>query len=110
MKPYNVCRGAEKNYAMFVVDIKKDKPIVNENYFKRIVAKCILFNVIDSMVKSKKLGGYKANMDTYIMSSISFLSNKRLNLNYIWEEQHVQQAVIDLIENLSQQFGNILQV
>lgn len=100
MKPYNVCRGAEKNYAMFVVDIKKDKPIVNENYFKRIVAKCILFNVIDSMVKSKKLGGYKANMDTYIMSSISFLSNKRLNLNYIWEEQHVQQAVIDLIEKL----------
>lgn len=100
MMPYNVCRGAEKNYTIFVADVKRDKPEVNANYFKRVIAKCILFNTIDSIVKSKKLGGYKANMNTYLMAAISFLSDKNLNLTYIWEHQMVQQDVIDRIEEL----------
>lgn len=100
MMPYNVCRGAEKNYTIFVADIKRDKPDVNANYFKRVIAKCILFNTIDSIVKSKKLGGYKANMNTYLMAAISFLSDKNLDLTYIWEHQMVQQDVIDRIEEL----------
>lgn len=100
MMPYNVCRGAEKNYTIFVSDIKRDKPKVTANYFKRVIAKCILFNIIDSIVKSKKLGGYKANMNSYLMAAISFLSDKNLDLTYIWEHQMVQQDVIDRIEEL----------
>lgn len=100
MQPYNVCRGAEKNYTLFVSDIKREKPTVTGNYFKYIIAKCILFNTIDSIVKSKKLGGYKANMNAYMMASISFLSDKNLDLTYIWEHQKVQQDVIDKIEEL----------
>ena len=100
MMPYNVCRGAEKNYTIFVTDIKRDKPEVTASYFKRIIAKCILFNTIDSIVKSKKLGGYKANMNAYLMASISFLSDRNLDLTYIWEQQMVQQEVIDRIEEL----------
>ena len=100
MMPYNVCRGAEKNYTIFVTDIKRDKPEVTASYFKRVIAKCILFNTIDSIVKSKKLGGYKANMNTYLMASISFLSDRNLDLTYIWEQKMVQQEVIDRIEEL----------
>ncbi len=100
MQPYNVCRGAEKNYALFVANIKKERPAVTANYFKQIIAKGILFSTIDSIVKSKKLGGYKANMDAYLMSSISFLSDKNLDLTYIWEHQMVQQDVTDKIEEL----------
>lgn len=100
MMPYNVCRGAEKNYAIFVSDVKRDKPEVTASYFKRVIAKCILFNTIDSIVKSKKLGGYKANMNTYLMAAISFLSDKNLDLTYIWENQRVHQDVIDRIEEL----------
>ena len=100
MMPYNVCRGAEKNYTIFVTDIKRDKPEVTASYFKRVIAKCILFNTIDSIVKSKKLGGYKANMNAYLMASISFLSDRNLDLTYIWEQQKVQQEVIDRIEEL----------
>lgn len=100
MLPYNVCRGAEKNYTTFVADIKRERPIVTAQYFKKIIAKGILFNTIDSIVKSKKLGGYKANMNTYIMAAISFLSEKSLDLTYIWENQMVQQDVIDKVEEL----------
>lgn len=100
MQPYNVCRGAEKNYSLFVAEIKKERPVVTAKYYKQIIAKGILFETIDSLVKSKKLGGYKANMTTYIMASISFLSEKNLDLVYIWENQAVQQDVIDRIEEL----------
>ncbi|MGM9821307.1 MAG: AIPR family protein [Muribaculaceae bacterium] len=98
--PYNVCRGAEKNYATFVADIKRTNPPVTPAYYQQLIAKCILFNTIDSIVRSKKLGGYKANMNAYIMASISYLSNKSLDLLYIWENQRVQQEVVDKIEEL----------
>ena len=100
MQPYNVCRGAERNYSLFVDDVKKERPIVTAKYYKYIIAKCILFETIDSIVKSKKLGGYKANMNAYLMASISYLSEKNLDLTYIWENQTVQQDVIDRIEEL----------
>lgn len=100
MQPYNVCRGAENNYTIFVADIKRERPMVTGNYYKNIIAKCILFNTIDSIVKSKKLGGYKANMNAYMMAAISFLSDKNLDMTYIWENQMVQQDVIDRIEEL----------
>lgn len=99
-RPYDVCRGAEKNYTLFVADIKREKPVITAGYFKHIVAKCILFNTIDNIVKSKKLGGYKANMNTYIMASLSFLSKGNLDLTYIWEHQKVQKEILNLIEKL----------
>ena len=100
MQPYNVCRGAEKNYSLFVADIKRERPMVTASYYKHIIAKGILFDTIDSIVKSKKLGGYKANMNTYLMACVSLLSDKGLDLTYIWENQMVQQEVIDKIEEL----------
>lgn len=100
MQPYNVCRGAEKNYTLFVADVKRDGTLVTTAYFKHLIAKAILFTTIDSIVRSKKLGGYKANMNAYIMAAISFLSNKSLDLTYIWENQRVQQEVVDKIEEL----------
>lgn len=99
-RPYDACLGAEKNYKLFVADIKREKPAITAGYFKHIVAKSILYSTIDSIVRSKKLGGYKANMDAYIMASLSFLSNKNLDMTYIWENQRVQQDVVDKIEQL----------
>ena len=99
-RPYDVCRGAEKSYALFVSEINREKPTINATYFRHIIAKGILFQTIDRMVQSKQLGGYKANMNSYIMASISFLSNGRLDFNYIWQHQSIQQEVIEKIEKL----------
>jgi hypothetical protein len=99
-RPFDVCRGAEKNYKIFEADIKRENPVITAAYYQHMIAKAILFDTIDAMVKSKKLGGYKANMNAYIMASISFLSNKNLDLSYIWQNQRVQQEVTDKIEEL----------
>lgn len=99
-RPFDVCRGAEKNYKTFEANIKRENPVITAVYYQHMIAKAILFNTIDDMVKSKKLGGYKANTNAYIMAAISFLSNKNLDLSYIWKNQRVQQEVTDKIEEL----------
>lgn len=99
-KPYNACKGSEKNYVFFVEEIKKDRPVVTPAYYKSLIGKIILFKTIDSIVGSKKLGGYKANLNAYIMSCISVLSDGKLDMMYIWDHQMVQQEVVDYIEQL----------
>lgn len=99
-RPYDLCRGAEKNYISFVADVKREKPIVTPQYYKRIIAEGILFNAIDTIVRSHNLGGYKANMNAYIMSSISVLSGGNLDMSYIWEKQKIQDQVSEKIEKL----------
>lgn len=98
--PFDVCKGAESNYTLYIKYIKREKPLVTAEYYRNIIAKCIIFNTIDALVKVKKLGGYKSNLNAYILSSISFLSNKKLDLKYIWEHQSVQIEVVKLIETL----------
>ena len=99
-RPYDVCRGAERNYQMFVADIKREKPTISSVYFKNMIAKGILFNKIDEIVKSQNLGGYKANMNAYLMAAISFLSEGNLDLTYIWEHQNVQPEVAAKVNSL----------
>lgn len=107
-RPFEVCRGAEKNYDLFIAEINRDKPAITVLYYKHMVAKCILFNEIDECVKSYKLGGHKSKMNAYILSSLSFLSDKKLNLSYIWEHQKIQREVLLKIEELINPVWEIL--
>lgn len=98
--PFNVCTGAEKNYAIFAKKIINDRPTITPLYFKKMIAKAIIYRTIDKMVRTKNLGGYKAHMDAYLMASVSYLSKQDLNLSYIWENQGIQPEVYDKIEEL----------
>ena len=98
--PDIVCKGGEKAYDTYIKDIKDRKPTCTENTYKRLVAKAILYKTVDKYVNSLKLGGYKSNMDNYILSAISILSNKMLDLDYIWEHQSVQPELMKVIERL----------
>ena len=99
-RPFDVSRGAEQNYKAFASEIKKENPTITALYYKNMVAKGILFNFIDTLVNSKKLGGLKSQMNAYILASISFLSDKNLDLTYIWEHQSVQPEVKQKVEEL----------
>lgn len=107
-RPNEVCKGAEKNYEQFVKDIKRQTPEVSDRYFRHLVAKAILFNTIDQIVKEKQLGGYKALMNAYIMSAISLKTNKRLDLDSIWDNQHVSLEMKGLINDIIPIAWNVL--
>ena len=99
--PDIVCKGGEKAYDSFIKDVKATKPTATENTYKRLIAKGILYKSIDKYVNSLKLGGYKSNMDNYLLASLSIMSNKMLDLDYIWEHQSVQPELMQVVEQLT---------
>ncbi|ACU03160.1 AIPR family protein [Pedobacter heparinus] len=99
-KPYDVSKGAENNFKIFIEEIKNDKPVVDKRYYHQLIAKAILFKEIDSIVAKEKLGGYKANMVAYLIAWISYKTNKRLSLDYIWENQRISEGLAVTLKSM----------
>lgn len=97
-RPFDVGKGAENNFKLFTKEISGQKHEVSKKYYQRLIAKAILFKEIDRIVAKKNLGGYKANMVSYLIAFLSYKTNKKLNLDNIWENQGISEALNDMIE------------
>lgn len=89
--PHYVSQGAETNFIQFMSNVVGEQNGVkpDESYFKRLVAKAILFKECDELVRKKEFGGYKANVVAYSIALFSYLSSMRVNLDQIWQSQSV---------------------
>lgn len=95
MLPNIVSRGAQKNFAEFANRIgrewEKKEVQFNEVYFKKLVAKAILFHYLDKdIMRQSWYGGYKANIVTYSLAKLVHMISKtgqQLDLLKIWNEQ-----------------------
>ncbi|RGN38138.1 AIPR family protein [Bacteroides oleiciplenus] len=99
-RPYDVSKGAENNYRLFESELKKNPVEVTKTYYQRMIAKTILFKEIDKIVLKKQLGGYKANMVSYLIALLSYKTNKKLDLDYIWENQTLSENLFQIIDTL----------
>lgn len=97
-RPFDVGKGAENNFKLFTKEISGQKNEVSKKYYQRLIAKAILFKEIDRIVAKQNLGGYKANMVSYLISFLSYKTNKKLNLDNIWENQGISEALNIMIE------------
>jgi len=107
MKPYFVSKGAQWNFGKFAEDIsgknnKKGKWDINnaqfnELYFKRLIAKAILFKFLDSnIMRQDWYSGYKANIVTYSLSKLAQLASdqsKYIDFMSIWRKQSLSSAM-----------------
>ncbi len=99
-RPFDVGKGAENNFKIFTKEVSALKNEVVKKYYQRLIAKAILFKEIDRIVAKKNLGGYKANMVSYILAWLSYKSNKKLNLDTVWENQGISEALNNMIEQM----------
>ncbi len=99
-RPFDVSKGAENNFKIFTKEVNLEKSEVSKKYFQRLIAKTILFKEIDRIVFIKNLGGYKANMVSYILALLSYKTSKKLNLDTIWENQVISEQLHNLIEQM----------
>ncbi|WP_205514356.1 AIPR family protein [Longitalea arenae] len=99
-RPFEVGKGAENNFKAFSKELASQHIDVNKTYYQRLIAKAILFREIDKLVAKRDLGGYKSNMVSYILSLLSYKTNKRLNLDKIWEDQSIGEALNNTITSL----------
>jgi hypothetical protein len=62
-------------------------------YFKRLIAKTILFRRTEQLVHKQNYGGYRANIVTYTIAFLSFKTAQRIDLEKIWREQSLSIAL-----------------
>lgn len=97
-KPYESCKGGEVCFDKFWKIIKDDTPNVDETYFHNIVAKNIIYKRIDSLLKIEGNKGHASIICAYTLALLSLRSQQKLDLNYIWANQSVQDDLVPVIK------------
>ncbi|MGE0638851.1 MAG: AIPR family protein [Thermoanaerobaculia bacterium] len=92
--PHVVCRGAEKNFAAFAARLEDDgEPAVDRRFFEQVVARAILWRSAETLFLTLNLTGYRANSIAYAIAWLAERSGRRLDLERIWREQCLSEAV-----------------
>lgn len=100
--PHLVSRGAEKNFVDFMARLSEKHPnLPDEAYFRRLVAKAILFRQAEKIVQAQKYGGYRANIVTYSIAWLSHQTGQRLDLSQIWRNQRLPPELEESIRIVS---------
>ena len=106
-KPTYVNLGAQKNFAQYAKRIgqewAKNPDNFNELYYKRAIARAILFRKTEKIVsvQSWYSGGYRANIVAYTLALLSRLCadmGKSFDFMKVWETQDITDVMRDAIE------------
>jgi hypothetical protein len=107
--PYIVSLGAQKNFNDFSVRLKERGNIkVDLTYFEHLIAKAILFKRADRIVQQQEFGGYKANIVTYTLAWLSHYTRQCIDLDRIWREQNISDALEAAIKKVSHEVHTVI--
>lgn len=103
--------GGQKNFARYATRIgeewEKSSDGFNELYFKRAIARGILFRATEKLVSAQPWynGGYRANIVAYTLAMLGEIARRRkATLNYlrIWTTQEIDDLFAQALEITSQ--------
>ncbi|MFZ2630530.1 MAG: AIPR family protein [Desulfosalsimonadaceae bacterium] len=101
--PWIVSLGSQKNFRDFSARLSERKGFkADSDYFQKLVARAILFKSAEKIVSRLAYGGYRANIVTYSLAWLSFLSYQRIDLDKIWRKQSLSKSLSVTVEKLSQ--------
>ncbi len=108
--PHEVNKGAQKNFVAFMSRRAglpgSTKP--DAAYFQRLCAKALIFRRAEAIVSGLDLGGYRRPIVSYAISRLSHVTQKRLDLGRIWNEQVVPSEVDDALTGLARVAHGVL--
>lgn len=117
-KPTYVNLGAQKNFAQYAKRIGqewvKNPDNFNEFYYKRAIARAILFRKTERIVSMQPWysGGYRANIVAYTLALLSKLCadmDKSFDFMNVWEIQDITEVMRDTIVIIAKVvFDNIM--
>lgn len=104
--PHQVSAGAQKNFMAFANAVaerwSKSPDEFNEQYFRELVAKAILYGQVRHLVAKQDWyqQGYLANIVAYTLAKLSYeierqAPKSKMNFKVIWDRQSVPEAVLE---------------
>jgi hypothetical protein len=107
--PHIVSRGAQKNFAEFTIRLAaRHRGAPDAEYFRQLIAEAILFRRTERLVSAQNFGGYRANIVTYSLAYLAHATAHRIDLERIWAEQNLSDAVEDAIVGISHHVFRVL--
>ena len=104
LQPHVVSMGSQKCFNKYKEDLKDEKLIIGENYYKKVIANAILFNEADRVygrgASAKGDGSVKSVVVAYTLSYFHYLTYNCLDLWRIYDQQYVDQEVSESISML----------
>ncbi|MBB3695928.1 AIPR family protein [Flammeovirga yaeyamensis] len=107
-EPYNVSKGAQKNYTEFMKIVKKEYKgkVPTVAYYHDLIANAILFKSTDNLFGNKRKGNnigdtnIKALTVAYTLSYFHELTKNKLNLSKIWDDQTIDENLTNVLFTL----------
>lgn len=108
--PRWVNMGSQKNFVRYATRIQKEweksPDDFNEGYFRRAVARAVLFRATESMVSAQSWynGGYRANIVAYtlaMLNSVAVVEKAQIDWERIWKEQAPTGRLVRALEVVS---------
>ena len=107
--PHIVSLGAEKNFRQFTLRLaQRGRFQVTQAYFDRLIAMAILFRRTERIVSQQQFGGYRANIVTYTVAYLANATSQQVDLDRIWREQNISDAVAEAIESICHPVREVL--
>ena len=109
--------GAQRNFSEYIKRIselwKKDEKTFNEYYYKRAIARGIIFRRTEKLIPEQPWydGGYRANMVAYSIAMINEVSSRRektVNFLKIWDNQSLSQPLLDALAITAKYVNDII--
>jgi len=96
-EPHNVSLGAQKNFIQYTKktsELVKKNILPGDNFYKKLIANAIVFKTVDKLFGRKNIDAIgdtnlKSLTVAYTISFFHFLTNNRLDLWKIYEEQKI---------------------
>ncbi len=109
--PHIVSLGAQKNFMHFAEWVSecwdKDNAAFNEEYFRRVVVKTILFRSVEKLVPQQPWyqGGYRAQLVAYTIAKLSAMiqsaGTRELNYAATWSRLAISRALHQQLEAIA---------
>lgn len=97
--PYITCQGKEKNFSYFNDTVKSQILNPDETYFKNAYAVVTIYKKLDKLAKRFGLS-FKSNVVAYTLALISYIFDKQLDLNEVWEKKDLPPYLEEIASKL----------
>lgn len=95
-RPHLVSYGAQKNFEQFMQSLRATERtdwLPDEIYFRHLVAKAILYRVVQRIVRQEEFAAYQANIVTYLVAYLASRTGGRLDFDLIWNSQQISHSL-----------------